>query len=84
MTVALVVPLAAPPRLMKKLTVIGMIGHTHGVKIANRPPSKPMRKMTQRDWVSDASLSFIGDGLSAWVTNSHVSGAVHILSSQAL
>ena len=49
MTVALVVPLAAPPRLMKKLTVIGMIGHTHGVKMANRPPSKPMRKMTQRD-----------------------------------
>ena len=48
-TVALVVPLAAPPRLMKKLTVIGMIGHTHGVKIANKPPSNPMAKIHQMD-----------------------------------
>ena len=41
--------MAAPPRLIKKLTVIGMIGHTHGVKIANKPPSKPITNIHQMD-----------------------------------
>ena len=33
-------------RLRKKLTVIGMIGHTQGVSNANRPPPKPRIKVT--------------------------------------
>ena len=48
-TCALVVPLAAPPRLIKKLTVIGIIGHTHGVKIASKPPSNPITNIHQMD-----------------------------------
>ena len=32
-------------RLRKKLTVMGMMGHTHGVNSATRPPSRPSRKM---------------------------------------
>ena len=32
-------------RLRKKLTVIGMMGHTHGVNSATSPPSNPSRKM---------------------------------------
>ena len=31
-------------RFRKKLTVIGMMGHTHGVNNANKPPTKPMPK----------------------------------------
>ena len=31
-------------RFRKKLTVIGMIGHTHGVQRASSPPAKPRRK----------------------------------------
>ena len=36
-------------RLRKKLTVIGMIGHTHGVRRAMKPPMIPMKKMLQRE-----------------------------------
>ena len=36
-------------RLRKKLTVIGMIGHTHGVSRATRPPAMPMKKIAHRD-----------------------------------
>lgn len=36
-------------RLRKKLTVIGIIGHTQGVNKANRPPPKPMAKMSQSE-----------------------------------
>ena len=32
-------------RLRKKLTVMGMIGHTQGVRRARNPPAKPARKM---------------------------------------
>ena len=32
-------------RLRKKLTVIGIIGHTHGVSSANSPPARPAKKM---------------------------------------
>ena len=37
-----------PPFLRKKLTVIGMIGHTHGVRRAMRPPRKPRKKIDHR------------------------------------
>ena len=33
---------------MKNETVIGMIGHTQGVKIAIKPPSKPIKNTIQR------------------------------------
>ena len=46
---------------MKNDTVIGMIGHTQGVKIAISPPSKPIRKTIQRlppaSSVSSAAVS---------------------------
>ena len=32
-------------RFRKKLTVIGMIGHTQGVNKATSPPTKPMKNM---------------------------------------
>ena len=81
-TVALVVPFAAPPRLMKNDTVIGMIGHTHGVKMANKPPNSPMTNIHQIDCPSAFVSSFLVSLLA--ITNSQLSGAVHILSSQAL
>ena len=83
MTCALVVPFCAPPRLMKKLTVIGIIGQTQGVKIASSPPASPMMNTHQIDGVfGDVVLvRSLGDDV---VMNSNVSGAVHILSSQAL
>jgi hypothetical protein len=34
-------------RLRKKLTVIGMIGHTQGVNKARKPPKSPARKISQ-------------------------------------
>ena len=36
------------PRLRKKLTVMGMMGHTQGVSNARSPPRKPSRKMAAR------------------------------------
>ena len=45
--------LSPPPFFKKKLTVIGMIGHTHGVKIANSPPKKPRIKIQRSDLCSD-------------------------------
>ena len=36
-------------RFRKKLTVIGMIGHTQGVSRATSPPIIPMKKMYQRE-----------------------------------
>ena len=35
-------------RLMKKLTVIGIIGQTQGVTSASKPPKKPKPKMTRK------------------------------------
>ena len=35
----------SPERLRKKLTVIGMMGHTQGVNKATRPPTKPRKNM---------------------------------------
>ncbi len=39
----------SPDRWRKKLTVIGMIGQTHGVKSAMIPPRSPMRNMYHSD-----------------------------------
>ena len=36
-------------RLRKKLTVMGMMGHTQGVNRAMSPPSNPIRKMYQSE-----------------------------------
>ena len=36
-------------RLRKKLTVIGMIGHTHGVSSARNPPTNPAKKIYKSD-----------------------------------
>ena len=51
-------PDALLPRLMKKLTVIGMMGHTQGVRIATKPPKRPNKNMVQREKVSaEASVA---------------------------
>ena len=42
-------------RFRKKLTVMGMIGHTQGVKRATKPPNNPKIKIIQ----SEVSLVFI-------------------------
>src|SRR5215203_222816 len=38
-----------PLRLVKKLTVIGIIGNTHGVSSARNPPSMPAIKIPQKE-----------------------------------
>ena len=92
--------LRPPPFLRKKLTVIGMIGHTHGVKIANNPPNNPNKKINHSERsLGVFSLPCAGEELcsidrpvdgrrTSWeeviTSYSHTSGAVHILSSQAL
>ncbi len=42
---------------MKKLTVIGIMGNTQGVRIAASPAIKAIRKNTQRDAFSDSAPS---------------------------
>ena len=69
-----------PPFFKKNDTVIGMIGHTQGVNIASNPPNKPNTNISHNDL--PAELSSITSNLSPLY--SHTSGAVHILSSQAL
>ena len=77
-----------PPFLRKNETVIGIIGHTQGVKMARRPPNRPNMNISHNERSvpelnDDVSLN--GDALSALNdAYSHTSGAVHILSSQAL
>ena len=44
----IIAELFPPPFFRKKLTVIGMIGHTQGVSRAMSPPRKPRRKRDQR------------------------------------
>ena len=36
-------------RLRKNETVIGIIGQTHGVKIANNPPNNPNRNISHNE-----------------------------------
>ena len=83
-----------PPFLRKNDTVIGMIGHTQGVKMANRPPRKPKMKIHMSDkTVSEDTMppQHVGSiqnvshpQSSSSTVYSQISGAVHILSSQAL
>ena len=47
-------PCSRLPRFKKKLTVIGMIGHTQGVRTAMKPPIKPNRKIVQRDGIVES------------------------------
>ena len=42
-------------RLRKKLTVMGMMGHTQGVNSARKPPSKPARKMYSNELLTGVS-----------------------------
>ena len=44
----IIAELLPPPFFRKKLTVIGMIGHTQGVSRAMSPPRKPRRKTDHR------------------------------------
>ena len=44
----IIAELFPPPFFRKKLTVIGMMGHTQGVRMATKPPSSPNRNMVQR------------------------------------
>ena len=44
----IIAELFPPPFFRKKLTVIGMIGHTQGVSKAMSPPRKPRRKREKR------------------------------------
>ena len=73
-------------RFKKNETVIGIIGHTHGVKMANNPPNRPNRKIIHNDLPSLVILSIFCmlSSERAVLSNSHTSGAVHILSSHAL
>ena len=62
-----------------------MMGHTQGVKIASRPPRKPMKKIQRSEssvfaCISSCGTSFVG----CWSLYSHTSGAVHITSLHAL
>ena len=49
-----------PARFINILTVIGIIGHTQGVKIARSPPNIPAKKIPQRPFgaLADASSNF--------------------------
>ena len=48
--------LGLPPFLVKKLTVSGIIGNTHGVSSANNPPKNPSPKIFQSELL-DAFIS---------------------------
>src|SRR5574344_2325336 len=43
-------------RFRKKLTVIGMIGQMHGMRQARSPPTKPMRRIYNKEWLSEGWL----------------------------
>ncbi len=47
---------ASPSFFRKKLTVIGMMGHTHGVSMANMPPSIPKQKISQSELLDDCPV----------------------------
>ncbi len=53
----------------KKLTVIGISGHTHGVTSAIKPPINPAIRIHQRDFPS--TLPFIPYSLSSSITGVH-------------
>ena len=72
--------LSPPPFFRKNETVIGIIGHTQGVKMANKPPKMPNINMSN----NERSASNGRELRSLIDEYSQISGAVHILSSQAL
>ena len=45
-------------RLRKNETVMGIIGHTHGVKIASNPPSNPSKKITHNERLLLSDVNF--------------------------
>ena len=46
--------------LVKKLTFMGIIGKTHGVRSAAKPPKKPARKIAnQLKFSVDEALAFV-------------------------
>ena len=55
-------PCSRLPRFIKKLTVIGMIGHTQGVRTAIKPPINPKRKIVHRDGIADSEEDTGADG----------------------
>ena len=57
-------------RLRKKLTVMGMIGHTQGVKRASSPPANPMMKRYQIELFFSERPSC---ACSSWMTGCHKS-----------
>ena len=75
-----------PPFLRKKETVIGIIGQTQGVKIAIKPPRRPRRKIisNERSVLEVRPLSLLEVRPLSLLEYSHISGEVHVLSSQAL
>ena len=59
-----------PERLRKKLTVIGIMGHTQGVTSASRPPRKPRKKMAYHA-LPDTSLSLCPKDCNSSMTGVH-------------
>ena len=55
----------------KKLTVIGIIGHTQGVSKARKPPTKPAMNMYKYDWLE--LLPSAPKTLSSSITGTHKS-----------
>ena len=60
-----------PLFLRKKLTVIGIIGHTQGVSSASRPPPKPQMKITHQG--ESLTLVSVTSPVSGKVTGAHQS-----------
>ena len=60
-------------RFRKKLTVIGIIGHTHGVARATSPPKKPSRKIVRRERSAPPCPSSSPKELSLSITGVHKS-----------
>ena len=69
---------------MKKLTVIGIIGKTHGVKRAANPLKNDRKKITNKDFFSDFSslevskISFSNPSTSSDLVNSGFSSTITI------
>ena len=61
-------------RFKKKLTVIGIIGHTQGVSKAIKPPAKPAKKMNNQE-VSVEESVVSPNAFSSATTGFHKSGA---------
>ena len=66
--------LARPPLFFrKKLTVIGIMGHTHGVSSASRPPPKQAANIYHSEAVAALPLSLLGSAFTgahswSWLT----------------